>query len=203
VEDSTIVNWRLYQDYEDEANKDSNIELTNSQQRPNKELTPNKNDKNNKNERIKEEIRYLAKNYTDNPDLITALSDFADMRKAIKKPLTTKAFAMMLEKLNSIGKTDGDKIDILNQSVMNSWQGIFELKRQQQPPSHNSSDSASIMPEQAWQEVSQNLDPTKRAKWSNEKIRDAVKKTGYDILYGTSDVDTKRAEFIKAYKELM
>lgn len=46
----TIVNWRVYQDRDLIANKEPNKELTNDQQRPNKELTTNKNDKNDKND---------------------------------------------------------------------------------------------------------------------------------------------------------
>ncbi len=124
----TIVNWRLYQDNEDEPNKESNSHLTNTQQTPNNQLTPIKNDKNNKNERMKENIKDIAQEYTDDSELITAILDFSEMRKTIKKPLTTKALSMMLEKLNSLGKTNGEKVAILNQSIMNSWQGVFALK---------------------------------------------------------------------------
>lgn len=45
----TIVNWGLYQSFSEEGNKATNKDLTNTSQRPNKELTPNKNDKNVKN----------------------------------------------------------------------------------------------------------------------------------------------------------
>ena len=47
----TIVNWGLYQEGEEETNKDNNKEVTKSQQRGNKELTPNKNDKKEKKEK--------------------------------------------------------------------------------------------------------------------------------------------------------
>lgn len=45
----SIENWELYQYCFNDINKGSNIDLTKTQQSPNKELTPNKNDKNNKN----------------------------------------------------------------------------------------------------------------------------------------------------------
>ena len=53
----TIVNWHVYQSEAETSNKDTNKELTKSQQRPNKELTTNKNDKNvnNENNEKKEE----------------------------------------------------------------------------------------------------------------------------------------------------
>jgi hypothetical protein len=47
----TIVNWGLYQGFDDETNKATNNEVTKDQQRGNKEVTPNKNDKNVKNDK--------------------------------------------------------------------------------------------------------------------------------------------------------
>lgn len=56
----TIVNWEQYQSYGDDANKDTNKELTKSQQRANKELTTNKNDNNDNNDnKYDSEIDYL------------------------------------------------------------------------------------------------------------------------------------------------
>ena len=45
----SIVNWEKYQGQEDDANIDTNKEVTKTQQRGNKEVTPIKNDKNDKN----------------------------------------------------------------------------------------------------------------------------------------------------------
>ena len=47
----TIVNWGIYQDSEEEPNKQTNKQLTSNQQATNKQLTTNKNVKNNKNEK--------------------------------------------------------------------------------------------------------------------------------------------------------
>ena len=46
-----IENWGLYQDEENQPNKATNKEVTNDQQRGNKEVTTNKNDKNDKNDK--------------------------------------------------------------------------------------------------------------------------------------------------------
>ncbi len=67
-------------------------------------------------------------NYTTNNDLIVALNDFVLMRKKIKAPMTEKAIRLMLSRLEAISSSDEEKIAILNQSIMNSWKGIFELK---------------------------------------------------------------------------
>jgi hypothetical protein len=50
------------------------------------------------------------------------------MRKSIKKPITERALELMLAKLDKLANNDQSKIEILNQSIMNSWQGIFPLK---------------------------------------------------------------------------
>jgi len=53
---------------------------------------------------------------------------FEEMRKKIKKPLTGKARVLLSKKLQDL--TNGNvqaKIEILNQSTMNCWQGLFAL----------------------------------------------------------------------------
>jgi hypothetical protein len=47
----TIVNWDKYQVYEKQPNKDTDNDLTKTQQSTNKDLTTNKNDKNDKNDK--------------------------------------------------------------------------------------------------------------------------------------------------------
>lgn len=71
---------------------------------------------------------------TDNPPecsqkFAEALAGFEEMRKKIKKPLTQRAKALILKKLNSLAPNDEDtQIEILDQSTLNGWQGVFELK---------------------------------------------------------------------------
>jgi len=53
------------------------------------------------------------------------------MRKKIKAPLTDHAFGLLLKNLNKLSGGDIDtSIAILEQSIMNSWKGIFELKQE-------------------------------------------------------------------------
>lgn len=70
----------------------------------------------------------LIDGYTDNEDLQKALMDFAKMRKAIKNPLTQRAMELLFDKLDKLADDDNTKIEILNQSIMNNWKGVFELK---------------------------------------------------------------------------
>ena len=50
------------------------------------------------------------------------------MRKKIKSPMTDRAIILMLKKLDDLASDDETKIAILNQSILNSWKGIFPLK---------------------------------------------------------------------------
>ena len=56
--------------------------------------------------------------------------DFEEFRKKIKKPLTDRAKQLILNQLNKLADTEQEMIDILNQSIMNGWQGVFELKQE-------------------------------------------------------------------------
>lgn len=76
----------------------------------------------------------IINEYTDNEELRTALWEFIKMRKLIKKPMTDRAFKGIFNKLDKLGRSDGEKIAILDQSIQNSWQGVFELKEPYEEP---------------------------------------------------------------------
>lgn len=71
----------------------------------------------------------IISEYTANDDLKEAIIGFIQMRKLIKKPMTDRALKGILNKLDKLGRTDGEKIAILDQSIQNSWQGVFELRQ--------------------------------------------------------------------------
>ena len=68
--------------------------------------------------------------YTSNSLLSDAIKDFISMRKQIKAPMTERAVNLMLSKLSSMANDDTEKIKIINQSIMNSWKGIFPIKEE-------------------------------------------------------------------------
>ena len=68
--------------------------------------------------------------YTENEELQDALKAFIQMRSFIKKPLTEYGLKLLLNKLSKIGKTDAEKIAIVNRSVEHNWQGFFEIKEE-------------------------------------------------------------------------
>ena len=68
--------------------------------------------------------------YSDNEELRQALKAFIQMRNLIKKPLTNYALKLILNNIDKLAKDDAAKIDIINQSVEHSWQGVFPLKEE-------------------------------------------------------------------------
>jgi len=73
-------------------------------------------------------LKEIMESYTNDAELTEAIRDFVIMRKEIKKPMTERAMQIMLRKLDKLAKCDADKIAILEQSIFNSWQGIFAVK---------------------------------------------------------------------------
>lgn len=67
--------------------------------------------------------------FPNNELLDKTFNDFIDNRKALKKPMTDRAITISLNKLNKIASTDSEKIEILENSIMNGWAGVFPLKK--------------------------------------------------------------------------
>lgn len=65
----------------------------------------------------------------DNDEIRSALREFIKMRKLIKKPMTDHALELTIKKLNELAKNDNERIAILEQSIANSWQGLFPLEK--------------------------------------------------------------------------
>ena len=61
-------------------------------------------------------------------ELQEPLQDFVKMRKAIKKPITTKGLELAVKKLWQMAKSTAEAIEIINQSIMNSWQSFYAIK---------------------------------------------------------------------------
>ena len=84
-----------------------------------------------KNPTAKEEILDIFNRFAGYDDeLALALQSFAEMRKAIKKPLTVNAANLVCKTLK--GFPQSDWIEIINQSILNSWAGLFPLKGESQ-----------------------------------------------------------------------
>ena len=88
---------------------------------------------NNKKEKEKTNIDKIINAYTENNSLVEAIKDFIKMRKTIKKPITDRGLKMILNKLDQYGNDDLEKIEIFENSIVNCWQGVFELKNKKVP----------------------------------------------------------------------
>lgn len=59
-----------------------------------------------------------------------AIEEFKQFRKAIRKPMTERAVQLLRGKLEQLAPGDDErKIAIINQSILQGWQGVFELKQ--------------------------------------------------------------------------
>ena len=61
-------------------------------------------------------------------ELEITVRDFIDMRKTIKKPMTSKALELLFKNLEKLTNLEEEKIAILNQSIEHSWQTVYPLK---------------------------------------------------------------------------
>jgi len=101
--------------------------------------------------------------YLGNPKFEVIYLDYLDMRKMIRKPATEKARKMALTLLHKHPLETA--IKMLEQSVMNSWQGIFTLKVDK----FNKPSSA-----RATEEYKH---PPKQSKADQEKVQKLIKET--------------------------
>ena len=101
---------------------------------------------NNKKEKEKTNIDKIINAYTENNSLVEAIKDFIKMRKTIKKPITDRGLKMILNKLDQYGNDDLEKIEILENSIMNCWQGVFELKNKKAPTAIGTQENNNVNP---------------------------------------------------------
>lgn len=64
------------------------------------------------------------------PDFNNAWNDFLETRKRNGKPAGSRAQSLLLKKLDSLAFEEKQKISIIEQSIMNGWQGFFPLKKE-------------------------------------------------------------------------
>lgn len=155
----TIENWELYQgdDFKETKQATNDRQATDKQATNDRQHHKNaknaKNAKNNNNPPIVppkggkaegektgtakatskpiaswEEIETLLVGFDD--EFKDCYRDYMIMRKSIKKPLTMRAAKIGLGKLKRFSKGDAKvAIQIMEQSILNSWQDFYELER--------------------------------------------------------------------------
>lgn len=83
-------------------------------------------DKEKEKEKEKDKIKNTIKGLTAAEQ--DALNAFIEMRKTIKKPMTDRAVTILVNKLMELGKTEAERVAILNQSIEHCWQTVYPLK---------------------------------------------------------------------------
>ena len=96
-----------------------------------------KEKKKTKKEPTQTEIDEVINAYTSNEELKATLIEFVKFRKSIKRVMTTRALELLIKKLDKLANDDNTKIEILNESIMNGWNGIFPLKDNSTPINKN------------------------------------------------------------------
>ena len=92
--------------------------LYNNNKNNNNKISKEKNTK-------KESLKTIVEQYTNDTDLQNDLFDFIDMRKNMKQPFTDRALKMILKRLDTL---NGNKRDIIQQSIMNGWKNVYDCK---------------------------------------------------------------------------
>ena len=110
--------------------------------KPDEKRTDKKPDKKvSKSERLKA-FDTIIEEYTDNASLQEALKSFVQMRtSSTGARFTNKALELALKKLDEYGTTDAAKVEVVNQSIMNGWKGLFPLKGQGRRMNNGTSDN--------------------------------------------------------------
>lgn len=125
----TICNYEQYQGFGRFAT--DSIEQRKNTERTLKEHCWNNKKKDNNDKKEKKDIYSDSiSDFTSDSDLIRTVDDFIDMRKKIRKPLTERGLQLMLKRLAKLSTDKDTQIRILEQSIMNNWQGVFPLKEE-------------------------------------------------------------------------
>ena len=142
----TIPNWGKHQSLDQLESKKEYMRNYMKEYREKQKLLTGKtssktNSKANVSEADKEEDKEKekkkkkeVKTYSDDADLNRSILAFMEFRKSIKKPMTDHAVDLLISKLNGMTSYIPEQIEIINQSIVNGWQGVFPLKNEQVQP---------------------------------------------------------------------
>lgn len=120
---NTIITINNYDNYQDinkritnEQQTDNNIKININKEKEYKEI--------NRKENIKEKIE---QKYFDSLKVNTIFNEFLELRKKLKAVNSERAINTLINKLNEYDEETQYKM--IEQSIVNSWKGIFELKK--------------------------------------------------------------------------
>lgn len=123
-----ISNWTKYQNIDalSDLREKNRIRQQRYRDRQKQALIETQDIKKTKTKSIK-----TSKMYFENKELNKTFNDYLEMRVKIKAKATQRAIELVILKLEKLSQGNDDiKISILEQSIMNSWKGVFPLKQQ-------------------------------------------------------------------------
>jgi DnaD/phage-associated family protein len=134
----TIVNWGIYQDCNEEDNKQSNKDLTNEQQRlnkdltneqqrPNKDLTTNKNVKNIENDKNDKNIAAVRE--TTAAAETSAIRHYINNINPTASPIEVEKLAIWVKELDRESKGDDVVICAIDDAVMCNHRNLKYIER--------------------------------------------------------------------------
>ena len=74
----------------------------------------------------------IPSSYFDNEELDSLFKDFLSMRKKLKAVNSDRAITVLINKLSKYD--DKTKIKMIENSIENSWKGVYELKEEKKKP---------------------------------------------------------------------
>ena len=69
-----------------------------------------------------------TKTYTGDARLDSAIDDYIESRKKLKKPMTDRAIELAIKKLDKLSTDVDEKIEIINKSIQCGWTDLYPLK---------------------------------------------------------------------------
>lgn len=121
----TVENYEDYQYKSDGLTPQLTPQLTLNQQSTNKQLTATKKDNNTKKVKKEESIPPIVPQWLVKKDW----EDYLEMRATMKPKMTERAKELAIGKLDKFRKAGHDPAEILQNSTMGGWKGLFEPRK--------------------------------------------------------------------------
>lgn len=115
--------WATYKEKDKDIDKEKDIDIYNPPISPQGETKPNRRN-------AKAELEAIIAEQPE--ELQEPLRGFVEMRKGLKNPLTPHALELSIKKLYRMSDSPKERVDIVDQAVMNGWRGFYPLKNGRQ-----------------------------------------------------------------------
>ena len=128
----TLTNWGKHLPQNYSKTRKSTSELTSNQPASNQQVTTTNKDKKEEKDKNKKSV-FNGEKFPFLTDEVfsSALKDYLEMRKKIRRPATDRAIELALIQLHKF--TSATAIKMLEKSISSSWQGLYPLKDTDKP----------------------------------------------------------------------